>query len=385
MASTSVMLPNFLKAFSTPLMSSRSGKILVVVQFSGGNDGLNTIVPFNNDIYYQLRPTVAIPKKEVIQLDNGLGFNPAMQALKSLYDNGEMSIINNVGYPNPDRSHFRSMDIWQTGSNSDEYLSSGWLGRYLDQNCLGCDIAHHALEVDDDLSMALKGTKRSGFAVADPNLLKRTASNEFLKTIAHHHDHEHEENVAYLYKTLTDTQSSADYLAEKYKTHRSTVNYPSSQISNKLRRVAKLITADADTKIYYVNHGGFDTHVGQKKRQAKLLKQYAEAMAAFTKDLKQNNLFEDTLVMTFSEFGRRVKQNGNHGTDHGAANNVHLIGGKLKKAGFYNEGPNLSNLENGDLIYDIDFRKIYANILEDWLGANSNAILGKGFRNLGII
>ena len=205
LASTAFMVPAFLKSYpGEKLLGSRSGKILVIVQLSGGNDGLNTIIPFNNDIYYQSRPVLGIPKEEVLKVSDELGFNPAMEALRGLYDDGLMSIINNVGYPNPDRSHFRSMDIWHTASGSDQYWTSGWLGRYLDNQCTGCDQPYHALEVDDSLSLALKGAEKNGFAMSDPKQLKKTADNKLLKAIAQQYQPHPEENVAYLYKTMID-------------------------------------------------------------------------------------------------------------------------------------------------------------------------------------
>ena len=384
-ASTAMMVPSFLKGYPQGgLLGSRSGKVLIVIQLSGGNDGLNTVIPYGNDIYYRGRPTLAIQQSNVIKLNDELGWNPSLAPLRSVYDQGEISIINNVGYPNPDRSHFRSMDIWHTASSSSEFLSSGWIGRYLDNNCVGCDTAHHALEMDDSLSLALKGKNRSGFAVNDLNQLKKTSNNDFLKAVSQHPDHE-EENVAYLYKTMIDTQSSANYLHERSRTHKSKVTYPQTPFSKDLKQVAELITADTDTRIYYITLGGFDTHAFQQKKQNRLLKQYAEGVAAFIKDLKQNNLFDDTLIMTFSEFGRRVQQNGSGGTDHGTANNVFLMGGDLRKKGFYNKGPNLLNLDNGDLKYEIDFRSIYANLLEDWLGSKTTGILAKGLGNVRVV
>lgn len=376
LASTAFMVPSFLKGYVNENGArSRSGKVLVVVQLSGGNDGLNTVIPYGNDIYYKSRPTLAIPKQKVIKLNDELGWNPNLKALRSIYDQGQMSILNSVGYPNPDRSHFRSMDIWHTASDSSEFLSSGWIGRYLDNHCSGCDIPHYALEMDDTLTLALKGIEHSGFAVGDINRLKKTNDNQFLKTLAQA-PHEEEENVAYLYKTMIDTQSSANYLHKKSRVHKSKVNYPRNGFAKDLKQISELITADSDTRIYYVTLSGFDTHANQQNQQGRLLKQYAEAMAAFVKDLKQNNLLDDTLIMTFSEFGRRVKQNGSRGTDHGTANNVFLMGGNLRKKGFYNDAPDLANLDKGDLKYQIDFRSIYANILEDWLGAKSSGILG---------
>ena len=383
LASSSALVPDFLQSFGFgQLHNSRSGNILVVVQLSGGNDGLNTIVPFENDLYYQYRPQLALPKKEVIQLSDQLGFNPALAALREVFDKGLMTVINNVGYPNPDRSHFRSMDIWHTASDSNEYLCSGWLGRYLDNACSGC-APYHALEVDDALSLAMKGVSRSGFAMSDPRQLQKTTRNPFLQSLDAS-DHE-EENVAYLYKTLIETQSSAEYLIQRSRTHRSKGKYPPGAFGRDLKQIAELITADCDTRIYYVNLTGFDTHANQKNRQARLLKQYAEGMKAFVEDLQQNNLLDDTLILTFSEFGRRVQQNASNGTDHGTANNLFLIGGRLNRPGFFNEGPNLSRLDNRDLIYDIDFRRIYATILDKWLDANASVVLGKDFEGLDFV
>ena len=385
LASTSLMVPSFLKGFSSKgLLGSRSGKNLVVIQLSGGNDGLNTIVPFRNDFYYQNRPTLGIKKGEVLKISDEQGFNPVMNALRPLYDEGMISIINSVGYPNPDRSHFRSMDIWHTASGSDEYLSSGWIGRYLDNNCDGCSTPYHALEVDDSLSLALKGFDRNGFAMSDPKSLKKTSDNQFLRAISHHR-HDHEENVAYLYKTMIDTQSSADYLFEQSKVYQSKQDYPKTPFGRDLKQIAELITADTDTKIYYVSLSGFDTHVNQKNQQERLLKQYADGVGAFVKDLKQNRLLDDTLIMTFSEFGRRVSQNGSNGTDHGKANNLFLMGGKLKNPGIYNAAPDLQKLDDGDLVFQIDFRRIYATILENWLDADARQILNGHFDSLNIV
>ena len=199
---------------------------------SGGNDGLNTIIPFRNDLYYQNRPTLGIEQNKVLQLTDELGFNPAMSALRSVFDEGEMTIINSVGYPNPDRSHFRSMDIWHTASHSDEYLSTGWLGRYLDNNCPGCEIPYHALELDDSLSLAMKGLEKSGFAMSDPRALKKTTKNQFLRAVAQH-KHGDDETLAYLYKTMIDTQSSADYLYDQSKVHKSNVSYPASPFAKR--------------------------------------------------------------------------------------------------------------------------------------------------------
>ena len=383
LASTSLFVPQFLSSFNKGGFN-QNGKNLVIIQWSGGNDGLNTVVPFHNDLYYKNRPTLAIPKNKVIKLTDELGFNNNLVGLKSLYDDGLLTVINNVGYPNPIRSHFRSMDIWHSGSASNQYWQTGWLGRYLDQ-VKEDYIPHAALEVDDTLVMALKGQNKSGFAATNPERLKKVASNKFLRKIAHHHDHSHEENVAYLYKTLIETQSSADYLFDQMKGAKRGKSYPSTRIGKDLFTISNLIKNDTNTKIYYVNMSGFDTHAYQKKSQEKLLKQYDQAIKIFVKDLQNHQKIDDTLIMTFSEFGRRVKENGSQGTDHGTANNVYFIGGKLKNPGIFNEAPNLSNLDQGDLIYSVDFRKIYASVLKNWLNVDPDKILLEKFKPLDII
>ncbi|MCB9275034.1 MAG: DUF1501 domain-containing protein [Lewinellaceae bacterium] len=383
MATTSLMVPSFLPASLGGLLGgSRSGKILIVIQLSGGNDGLNTIVPYRNDVYYQNRPRLGLQPSEVLQVSDELGFNPGLEALRGLYDKGLLSIVNSVGYPNPDRSHFRSMDIWQTGSGSEANWSTGWLGRYLDSECEGCVNPYHALELDDSLSLALKGRERSGFAMGKPEQLRRTNDNAFLKAVVQASDsHGHEEQVSYLYKVMADTQASADYLYAQSKVYQSKVDFPQTPFGQDLKQVAELITADTATKVYYVSLTGFDTHVNQKSRQERLLKEYAEGVKALVEGLKQNNLFEDVLILTFSEFGRRVKQNASNGTDHGTANNVFLIGGSLARPGFFNAAPDLLDLDEGDLKYQADFRDIYATILGKWLEADAGGIL-QGTHNM---
>jgi len=380
----SLFIPSFLKAFDgRPTQLNNTNRKLIIIQFSGGNDGLNSIVPFTNDIYYAKRPTIAVDKSKVVQLTDDLGLNPKLKALQPLYDKGDWSIINNVGYPNPDLSHFRSMDIWHTASDSNEFLSAGWLGRFLDKHG---QTPHHAIEIDDTLSLALKGTEKNGFAMQRPNQLRKTTRSKIVQAVAkHHHDHEHEENVAYLYQTLSNTISSADYIYEKSKVYTSTEHYPKHKLGRELKQVGELIASGCDTQVYYITVGGFDTHINQVNTQDRLLEMYAEAVAALVRDLKKKNRWDDTLIMTFSEFGRRVAENGSRGTDHGKANNLYLMSGQLKKAGFYNQAPQLDKLDNGDVSFEVDFRRIYATVLKDWLKTDDKQILNKTFRPLGIV
>ncbi len=382
------MMPAFLKPFEAMAQDELSGhKNLVIIQLSGGNDGLNTIIPYGNDIYYQKRKTIAINKPDIVKLDNMLGFNPSLSALKEIYDQGWMSIVNSVGYPNPDRSHFRSMDIWQTASDSDQFLTTGWIGRYLDSNCQTCKNPYTAIEVDDTLSLAMKGAKMKGIAVQDPGKLYQTTREPLFKDLvgAHSDANLNEDNLGYLYKTMIETYSSADYIQKTSKVYNVTATYPNTALGNQLKNVSKFINSGLQTRVYYVSLSGFDTHVGQQNQQGRQLQIYADAVAAFIKDLKQTGKLDDTLVMTFSEFGRRVEQNASNGTDHGTANNVLLFGGKLQKPGIFNEAPDLVQLDNGDLKYQIDFRDIYATLLDKWLDVNNSQVLNKTFKGLALV
>ncbi|QHV98660.1 DUF1501 domain-containing protein [Spirosoma endbachense] len=383
-----LLIPHFLKAYETQAMGQlpgSTGKILVIVQLSGGNDGLNTVIPFRNDIYYRERPTIAIRPEKVLPLNDEIGLHPAMGSLKALYDEGLVTVINNVGYPNPDRSHFRSMDIWQTASDSDQYLRTGWVGRYLDAACAGkSQQPFRTIEVDDTLSLALKGNNLNGMAVLDPKkLYNQTRSGLVTKLGKEHHD-EHE-SVSYLYKTLAETVSSAEYVYDKAKIQTSSTTYPNHELGNRLKTVSQFIQSGVETSVYYISISGFDTHINQPGQQERLLGQYAEAVGAFMTDLKAAGRQNDVLLMTFSEFGRRVKQNASNGTDHGTANNVFLIGGGMSSRRVLNEAPNLTALTDGDLTYSVDFRQIYATLLHDYLGTDDVAILGRKFESLKIV
>ncbi len=383
-------VPAFVKTLENNTLPKTVGgnKSLIIIQLGGGNDGLNTFVPFQNDIYYRERPQIAIGTSEVIKLNDELGLNPALESLRSIYEDGNMLLINNVGYPEPDRSHFRSMDIWQSASDASQYLDTGWVGRYLDATCGGtCDMTHQAIEIDDTLSLAMKGENIKGMAMQSAQKLYRTTQSNQMKYLAkqaHHHEHAHSP-AAYLYKTLAQTVSSAAYIQEKTKNINTKADFPQNEFGKRLKTISELLQADLQTRVYYASLSGFDTHVNQKNTQERLLKIYADAVQALVADLKKNGKLADVLILTFSEFGRRVKQNGSAGTDHGTANNVWLIGGGLKKAGVFNEAPNLSNLQEGDLKHSVDFRSIYATILSKHFGVDDKIILGKNFEKLTFI
>lgn len=376
LASSSWMVPSFIKKAALRSVPPSGRQTLIVIQLSGGNDGLNCLIPFQNDLYYKYRPSLGIQKEATIRISDELGLNPALKALAHLYDAGDLSIVNNVGYPNPDRSHFRSMDIWQTGNTNDD-VSTGWLGRYLDSECTGCIHSYHAIEIGDELSLTLKGADKDGFAMRGPKKLQQAIENKFLLKLGKEHNPKQAHGtVDYLYKTMIEVQESAHYLTQKASKGRTNLPYPNSNFGQGLKQIAELMIAGTETSIYYISLPGFDTHTYQKARQERLLSMYSDGVSTLVKDLKSHGLFDSTLIMTFSEFGRRVEENGSLGTDHGTANQVWMMSGSLKKAGLYNPISDLTELDQGDLKYQIDFRSVYANVLEDWLDTKATPILG---------
>lgn len=334
LAGASFLVPKILKSFEHK--ATAGNKKLVIIELSGGNDGLNTLVHFRNDAYYRSRPTIALREGELLKLNDEIGFHPALRSLRALYDAGNVSIVNNVGYPNHSRSHFRSMDIWHTAS-VDNKQRTGWLGRYMDVLPAG---ENTVFELDNEGGRAVSGKYRNAGILSERQQISTVAS---------------------------------------------AAGYPDTQLANKLKLIACDIQQQAGTKVYYLSHGSFDTHVGQKDHHARLLCQLDEAVGAFTSDLKKTGKFEDVAVVTFSEFGRRVAENAHEGTDHGAANNMFVIGGSLQQAGCYNELPDLDDLDEGDIKYTIDFRQVYASLLERWLGADARSILGGNFTKLSFV
>lgn len=385
LASSLFFVPSFVKAFEQVASSKLGYKRLVIIQLSGGNDGLNTVIPFRNDLYYKERPTLGIQKNNIIKLNDEVGLHSCLTPLKRLYDNGHLSIINNVGYPNPIRSHFRSMDIWQTATDSNKYSQSGWLGRYLDN--YGKQ-TYSAIEINESLSLAMKGETMNAIATQNAGSLYNLSKDPYFKNVIKHEKDAHlsEHNLGYLYKSMISAESSAKYIYETSKTVSATKEYPNNKFGKQLKTTAQFINSGLETKVFYSSLGGFDTHVNQLATQKRLLSMYANGIEAFVEDLKDNNTFKDTLILTFSEFGRRVKQNANVGTDHGTANNVFIIGDNLKKQGLYNNMASLSDLDdNGDLKFEIDFRTIYATVLNKWLEVNDAKVLNKSFKQLEFI
>jgi uncharacterized protein (DUF1501 family) len=361
--------------FSLGTKTEFAGKRLIVIQLSGGNDWLNTIVPYRNDLYYKDRPRLALQKGDFESLDDQLGMNRVMNPLLDLFSNGEMAIYQGVGYPEPNRSHFRSMDIWHTATDSKSYSTQGWLGKWSGMSNLNFP----SLEVNDQLSLAMKAHQGKSLAVSNLNGIKRIRNDKVLQAISHSAQHDHE-MASYLYQTSVRVTEGAEFLGDLIQNDLHANGYPKNALGKDLKMIAQLIKQDAETRVFYTSLSGFDTHANQKAQQNRLLENLSEGIRALRNDLKSNSFWRDSLVMVFSEFGRRVAQNAGGGTDHGTAGNLFLIGGSLKNPGIQGHMPSLSDLDEGDLKFNTDFRSIYGGILRDWLECPNHAEILNGYK-----
>ena len=398
---------------ATQITTGRDGSILVVLQMAGGNDGLNTVVPFADDHYRKARPRIAVAEKDVLKLDDYVGLHPNLAGFKSLYDAGQLGIVQGVGYPNPNRSHFRSTEIWQTASDSERYETTGWLGRYFDNTCSGCDPAV-AVTIGGQTPQALAAKQPKGICFNSPQNYRFMDSEkprpgekdmmaESFRKLNDGDDEQMENSggtvaaisgagshtgspLDFIERTALDAQISSDKIRAIAAKGENKATYPGGQLANSLKLVAKLIGGGMPTRIYYVSQGGYDTHGNQIGTHDRLLKDLGDSVKAFVDDLKAQGHLERVLVMTFSEFGRRVAENASGGTDHGAAGPMFIIGNKVK-AGVLGKHPSLasSDLFQGDPKFSTDFRSVYAAVLEEWLKTKSEPVLGRKFEPVALV
>ena len=368
-------------------------RTLVVIQLSGGNDGINTVIPYSQQIYYDSRPSLAIPKDEVLQLDGSVALHPNMTELQNVYNNNHVAIVQGVGYPNPNRSHYESMSIWQTASV--ESGSPGWIGRYLD-NAKKDDSNINAVEIDPLLSPAVVGQQQSALAIESLDSFKIRPLNNMstqaqteevitaLDSIQCTSCQEYNNLVNAMMEAGLDSLTASDIVRQAASNYQTPVSYPKNDFANRLKLAAQIVTSSLSPQIVYLQIGGFDTHASQKDTQANLLKTVSDGISAFYKDMDSKGRANDTMIMTFSEFGRRVKENGSQGTDHGTAEPMFLIGGRVS-GGLYGSYPSLTDLDSGDLKFNVDFRQVYATVLQDWLGADPSQVLYSQFQKLNMI
>ena len=369
---------------------------LVVIQLGGGNDGMNMVVPFGIGTYYDVRPKISIKQGQVLTLNNQVGLNGSMSGLHSIYKKNKLAVVQAVGYPNPNRSHFRSIEIWQTAA-PERYMPTGWLGRFLDYNCSErgsmAITSLPAVNVDPVAPLTVLASKVSVPSVknvydfrfrTDPRYIDdRRAQVEAFNDI--YSDYKlGRKYVPLLTESGIEASKSSDYLLQVVRNYQSTIKYPNGGLGDGLRFIAQLICGGLAARVYTVGLGGFDTHTNQNNIQNNLLKQLSDAMAAFQTDLEQHHLDRNVVTMTFSEFGRRVNENGSQGTDHGTALPMFVMGTPVK-GGVYGDHASLTNLDSGDLRYKIDFRSVYATLLDSYMQADSREVLGDKYEHLGFV
>jgi uncharacterized protein (DUF1501 family) len=361
-------------------------RILVVLQLSGGNDGMSMLVPYGDPTYRKHRNTTALADKDVLKLDDYVGLHPEMKQLHSIFGDGRLALVQGVSYPNPNRSHFRSMDIWHTGDQRGRAVETGWIGRAIDSACpkpesptnvvnLGTAIPY-ALEAKINKPISFESAEAYRWA-GNPSDKKEFEELNRPVTAA--------EQIDWLHRVAVDARDSSEEIRAAARDYKAKAEYPRSQLAGDLRTVAALINAGLKTRVYYVSFGGFDTHNGQANRYANLMRQLDPAVGAFYKDLRANGTSKKVLLMSFSEFGRRVDENASGGTDHGVAGPMLLIGDGVK-GGLHGKYPSLTDLDrNGDLQMQVDFRSVYTDVLDDWMSIPAAKVLGNAYPKLHLL
>ena len=375
-------------------LDSTNDRILIVLELGGGNDGLNTVAPYGDDAYHRARPQIGLQQNQILPLNDYIGLHQNLSGLKNLYDQGNLAVINGVGYPDPDRSHFRSMEIWRTASDSDKYEHYGWIGRYFDEiyspksdPLYGVAISSDfpdSFHCRDGLGVAFKRAAQFRWQEGNAND-REELFRRLNKSGGGHYDDERD--VLYFMRNVTSNIArSSDRVIDIANQRRRSVDYPrGNPLATDLNTVADLIVGGLPTRIYYVTFTGFDTHAAQPNTHQRLLQQFGDAVEAFHNDLERNNLSGRVLMVCFSEFGRRVAENASQGTDHGTAGPMFVMGKNIKP-GLHGKYPSLDQLDsNGDLKHEVDFRAVYQTVLESWLQADAQKVLGRDFSNLGIV
>jgi uncharacterized protein (DUF1501 family) len=364
--------------------------ILVVIQLTGGNDGLNTVIPFRDENYARLRPTLRQPADQVRRVSDDIGLHPSLAGLAGLLQDRALCVVQGVGYPNPNQSHFRSMDIWQAASTA-RNLNEGWIGRAL--RAVPGAASFHLAGSNEPAPLALAGSpvrvptisslqdfqvRVAGVSGADARRQREVIENEATPGPGQ------PDLLDFVRRTAVNTYASSRRLQEVGNNYQPRVPYPNTELGNHLRLAAQLIDAGLGARLFYVALDGFDTHAAQAQAHANLLRQVSDAMTAFYRDLAARGQQDRILMMTFSEFGRRARENGSRGTDHGSAAPMLLVGGRVRP-GLVGAHPSLTDLEAGNLRHHTDFRQVYAAVLDRWLGVPSRQVLGQEFRPADVI
>jgi uncharacterized protein (DUF1501 family) len=403
--STAASIPTFLQHSAQALAQQNDPRvkntpgvpderILVVVQLSGGNDGLNTVVPFGEQAYYDARPRLAIAQREVLRPQgwSGIGLHPELKALQQLLDDNHAAVVQGVGYPNPNRSHFASMDIWHT-CDTQGAQGLGWIGKAMDQvqAAKGQLDATTVIAMGAESPLATHGKQVQAVTFENASLF-RWVGTDLHGALAQPYDNINRAGVvdksadpqaAFVMRTAMDAQIASDRIRAAAKQQPQTT-FPGNRLGEQLRTVASMIRAGLPTRVYYVGMGGFDTHANQPYTHGRILREFADSVRAFQQEMIAQGNQGRVLTMAFSEFGRRVGQNASNGTDHGTAGPLFLIG-PMVRAGLLGEHPSLTNLDDGDLIHNVDFRCVYAAVLDKWMKVDSTKVIGKSFRAANVL
>jgi uncharacterized protein (DUF1501 family) len=374
-------IPGFLATTARAAGPRRDGRVLVVVELNGGNDGINTVVPFADEGYAKYRNKLRIAKDRLVKVNDKVGLHPSFGDFGKLLESGQLTIAQGVSYPNPSRSHFQSMATWHTGRlDREEHKGAGWLGRALDSAGKG---ATALLVGSGPPPVAIRGRRSIASAIERPEEFSLTAGADPRKALPR--DEPADDLSAFVQRSMLDAYATADSL-QRVTGDAGDSRYPSTGLASRLRLIARLIKVGLDTRVYYTLQGGYDTHSAQRFVHSSLLFELSGAVKAFLDDLAAAKLAQRVVVLIFSEFGRTVRENGSAGTDHGTAGPVFLAGSSVK-GGLVGATPSLMDLDptDGDLRRSLDFRQVWATVLDDWLGLSGKKVLGGAFEHVPVI
>ena len=385
--SLSGAVPNMLLGASQPAMDQRDEKILVVVQLSGGNDGLNTVIPYGDDEYYKNRFTLAVGKQNVLKINDQIGFHPGLRGFEKLLEQGSLSVVQGVGYPNPNRSHFESMDLWHTAHRISDGDRTGWLGRSVETKMAGDDLpAVHFGNGLQPLALRTESTPIPSIRSIEDfklNAFRNKRTRELLEPLVTGARRTDNSLLSYIHESAEVAIKTSHRLDGIESSAQNKFRYPGSNLGRNLSLIAQLIESGLSTKIYYATLDGFDTHSNQAQAHRSLLSDLADSVNAFIKQLEEQGNGKRVCVLAFSEFGRRVRENASGGTDHGTAAPVFVFGSSVKQS-VVGKHPSLTDLEQGDLKFNIDYRRVYADLLKNWLNIQPDPIIGGKFKPVGL-
>jgi uncharacterized protein (DUF1501 family) len=380
--------------------AKQAHRTLVLVELTGGNDGLSTVVPFADDVYHRSRPNLRLSANEVLKLDAERGLHPSLDGLRNLYDKGTLAIVEGAGYPNPVRSHFRSLEIWHGGDLRGRAVGTGWIGRLCDSAWRDDHTAELVVHVGPKVPFSLASFEHPPIALESPTAYQwfgaepeveayRGAAKEEAEYAASAgaaagRDSGRDEALARLRGIQASANESSVHIRRAIKDYRPAIDYPRDRFSASLRDIAALIHGDLGSRVLSTNLATFDTHADQKDTQANLLRKLDDGLCAFLSDLTRSELGRETIVVVYSEFGRRVAENASRGTDHGKAGPMFVLGARVR-GGFHGKAPNLRDLDDGDAAFTTDFRSVYATVLERWFEASSATVLGEAFEQLDFV